>query len=337
MPYNPEETDKIKKLLLSIDEGNKLLAIELLKNEDNVDDFAALLAFLLALTPPKTEFYNSLQTIFKNVSATAKTLWTAASKLLAVYETDKEKISNLLEDYEKHIHIFDDFMRNGPEYAEAYRSLGKRLMSIPKKQKKGLEYLQKAAEFNPNNYVANYDYAYHLPSTKKNADKAIVLYKQCLFLDNSFYGAFHNLGKAYAAKGDFDNAIEIYKEGLTKFPNQADMMIELSLSTKQNGNVPEARRLLELALSVSPNNDLAHNNYAFMLWNSYQEYDLALEHINKALKLSPKNAIYSHTLAEVEWYGFKNKEKALAALHKAKVVDKRYKAGDKMIEEVEKG
>jgi tetratricopeptide (TPR) repeat protein len=112
-------------------------------------------------------------------------------------------------------------------------------------------------------------------------------------------------------------------------------MIELSLSIKQTGNIPEARRLLELSLSINPNSHLAHNNYAFMLWDSYQEYDLALEHINKALKIKPKHATYWHTFAEVLWYGFKNKEKALEALYKAKEVDKSYKAGDKMIEELE--
>lgn len=333
--YSPEEIDKINKLLLSIDEGNKLLAIELLKNEDNVEDFAAVLAFLLALTPEKTEFYEGLQAIFKNVSTIKQHIWTTATKLLAVYETNKEKITALLEDYEQHIHVFDHFMRHAPQYAEAYHSLGRRMMSISGKQKKGMEYLAKAVEFNPNNYDATYDYAYHLPETKQNMDKIIMLYKQCLFLDNSFYGAYHNLGKAYAAKGDFDSAVEIYKEGLVKFPNQSDTMIELSLSIKQTGNIPEARRLLELSLSINPNSHLAHNNYAFMLWDSYQEYDLALEHINKALKIKPKHATYWHTLAEVLWYGFKNKEKALEALYKAKEVDKSYKAGDKMIEEVE--
>lgn len=328
MEWSQEEIEKIQKLLLSEDESNQLIGLELLKQGESIDDFIPLLAFLRHADEQRQEVIAIIEKILSTTSKRKRTYWENTCKVF-------QKVTKPnFEKFEKHEKLFDTYIKTSPRFSELYYWLGIRLRSFLNDNIKGLEYLRKAADYNPHDYDANFNYAYHLDDSPENLDIVIKHYSRCIYINNSHYEAYHNLGKAYAAKGDITRAIKTFREGLTKSPTNVDSRIELSLLVKEQGDLHEARQLLEQALELSPGNDLANNNFAFLLWDSFQEYDLALEYIQKAIKIRPKYALYWHTLAEVEWYGFKNKKNALAALQKAKKVDKNYTAGDAMIAEL---
>jgi tetratricopeptide (TPR) repeat protein len=203
-------------------------------------------------------------------------------------------------------------------------------------KQKGLEYLKKAVHFAPNSYSHNFDYAFNLNESKKNAQTIIKHYEKCIEIDDYGIGPYHNIGRIYSHYlKEYQKALEVMKIGNDKFPC-ADTMIEMALAEENIGNIDTARNYLEMAIKQFSESDLAYNNLAFLLWQNYNEPDYAKFNIEKALEIKPYEGLYWHTLAEVEWYAFKNKEKALEALYKAKKVQKSYKGGDEMIAELEK-
>jgi tetratricopeptide (TPR) repeat protein len=335
MNWNPEEKENLIKLLLSVDHSNRTLALELLNQANECDDFATPLFFLDAciydikqeagfnlvlnkISLEKQAFYNDTLGFFKNL-----------------YYLNKKELQDSLALYEERLASeFEKLFKLATQYSHIYNSLGNNLISLNLK-KKGLEYLKKAVEYNPESYSNNFDFAYNLNESKKNALTIIQHYKKCITIKDNGIGPYHNIGRIYAHQlGEYSLALEVMKEGISKYP-YADTMIEMALAEENLGNLPEAREYLLMALKTDPDSNLAHNNLAFMLWKYFKEFDLAKSHINAAIKLKSREGLYWHTLAEVEWYGFKNKELALEALYKAKEVQKSYRGGDEMIAELE--
>ena len=335
MNWNQEEKENLVKLLLSIDQDNRSLALELLNQANNCDDFATPIFFLdtciyeihqdptfhlvlKKISAEKQAFYNDIIGFFKNL-----------------YYLNKKEMQDCIALYEEKLASeFEKLFKLAAQYSHLYNSLGNNLISLNMK-KKGLEYLEKAVKFNPESYSNNFDFAYNLNESKKNALTIIKHYKKCIEIKDNGIGPYHNVGRIYAHQlGEYALALEVMKEGIGKYP-YADTMIEMAMAEENLGNLPEAREYLLMALKTDPDSNLAHNNLAFMLWKYFKEFDLAKSHINAAIKLKSREGLYWHTLAEVEWYGFKNKELALDALYKAKEVQKSYRGGDEMIAELE--
>jgi tetratricopeptide (TPR) repeat protein len=332
--WSKEELDKIKKLLLSADEDNQLLGLELLKQVDNKDDFAPLLVFLSIAESGRYDIVDSVKGILKILDPTVRNYWKNVCNLI-IDNSSKTK-TELVENFEKHIDLFDSFLLQAPRFSETYYEIGRKLIKNFKMSKNGLEFLRKGAEANPEDFNVNFDYAFFLPEEAKNADTIIRHYNICLSIKSSFFGTYHNLGKAYMLKGDIKKAIEVFRNCLSKFPQKWETMIELSMSVKENGDKLEARSLLEQAISINPDSHLAHNNFSFLLWSEFKnEQELALYHITKALEIKPLKGLYWHTKAEVYWYGFEDKEKAFEALHKGMEVEPGYNGCGAMIKELE--
>jgi tetratricopeptide (TPR) repeat protein len=334
--WSQEELDKIQKLLLSEDEDNQLLAMELLNQVENRDEFIPILSFLLIADSNRPEVEYAAEEILMNTDETLNSYWKKVCEVFDPYVDYTEKDQMAFDNLEKHIALFDSFLEQAPRFSKVYQKLGKELIKRLSKPEKGLEFIRKAADANPNDFQANFDYAFQLAEKKEHADTIIKHYMNCLNVNNSFFEIYHNLGKTYVLKRDIKKAVEVFRLCLAKFPQKWETMIELSLSLKELGDKDEARSLLEQALALNPESHLAHNNMSFLLWSEYGEHELALNHIKRALEILPKKGIYWHTEAEVHWYGFKNKEKALEALYQGKKADNNYKGGDSMIRELEK-
>ena len=336
MNWTAEEKENLTKLLLSIDGNNRSLAFEILNQAKCTDEFSAELHFLICCNIDLEEEPNFF-IVYDKMSKTELERYNEVSDFMfPLRHQSKQKISEFLNLYETSFAaIFERFFTMAPHYAYMYNSLGNYLIRY-KFKKKGLEYLEKAVGYYPESFSNNFDYAYHLNESKKNAPTIIRLYKKCIEIDDSGVGPYHNIGRIYAHQlKDYKKALEILKEGNDKFPN-ADTMIEMAMAEENLGNLETAKNYLESAISAFPDSDLAYNNLAFMQWSYFNEFKEAKKNIKIALKISPKDGLYWHTLAEVELFGFKNKKKALEALHQAKAVQPGYKAADLMIAEIEK-
>lgn len=336
MNWTSEEKENLLKLLLSVDESNRNLAFEILNTIYNIDEFAPVL-YLIYNVDYEIIAHENILRLFGKISAEKNKEWTEKSELIkSIYRFSKIELKDLLENYEKEaMQIFETYLAMAPQHAHVYNTIGNRFIRMGMKTK-GLSFLKKAAEFNPQSYTNNFDYAFNTSESKKNAAIVIKHYKKCIELEDRGIAPYHNMGRLYAHQmGDYFKAIEILKEGLLKYPKSTDTMIELASSLGHSGNIKDERSYLEQAIENDSYCHLAHNNFAFLLWSKFKEYDKAKTHILNALNIKPKDGLYWHTLAEVEWYGFKNREKALEALYKGKSVQKSYKGGDQMIAELE--
>jgi hypothetical protein len=337
MNWSSEEKENLTKLLLSVDKNNRALGIEILNQSENPEEFTDLFYFLISCNFEIGEEPN-FQTVLDKIQDERKALPLRVFDFFCpLRSSKKEEINEFIDLFEaQYTSVFERYFAIAPHYAYLYNSLGNYLIYNKMKQK-GLEYLKKAAHFAPDSYSHNFDYAFNLNESKKNALTIIKHYEKCIELDDFGIGPYHNIGRIYSHHlKDYAKALEIMKVGNDKYPC-ADTMIEMALAEENLGNIDLARNYLEMAINTFPDSDLAYNNFAFLLWKFYDEPEYAKSNIDKALQIKPNDGLYWHTLAEVEWYAFKNREKALEALYKAKKVQKSYKGGDEMIAELEKG
>lgn len=336
MNWTSEEKENLTKLLLSIDGNNRALAFEILNQAEKTDDFSDVLNFLICCNIDFNEEPNFFN-VYDKLSKEALSVYESITDfMLPLRHQSKQKINEFLELYESSFAAkFEQFFTMAPHYAYIYNSLGNYLIRY-KFKKKGLEYLEKAVSYYPESFSNNFDYAYHLNESKKNAATIIRLYQKCIEIDDAGIGPYHNIGRIYLHQlKDYKKALEIMTVGNNKFPN-SDTMIEMAMAEENLGNLETAKNYLKSAILTFPDSDLAYNNLAFMQWNYFKEFKEAKKNIKLALKINPFEGLYWHTLAEVELFGFKNKKKALEALHQAKTVQPSYRAAAKMIDEIEK-
>ena len=152
MQWDKEEFAKIEILLLSADESNQLIGFELLKQSIVFDDFAPLLSFLSLADADRPVIIETAKQILATMNPEIQTYWEKACKILDKKSNKTAKIK----DFEEHLTIFDHYVKTAPRFSQAYLFLGKKIMMIYNNRPKGLEYLRKAVDFNPEDYDANY-------------------------------------------------------------------------------------------------------------------------------------------------------------------------------------
>jgi tetratricopeptide (TPR) repeat protein len=104
------------------------------------------------------------------------------------------------------------------------------------------------------------------------------------------------------SKGDFPNALEHYKKAKALDPKNSIAAALLGRELSNAGQVPEAIASYRDALKANPNNVFALNNLAFLLAESGQNLDDALQMALSAQKLARNNSALADTLG---WVYFK--------------------------------
>ena len=84
-----------------------------------------------------------------------------------------------------------------------------------------------------------------------NADE-IAEYKRTLEIDSDYAPAYLNLGAALFAKQQYDEAIQVYRDGIRINPLIASLHYSLSLALEHQNRTGEAQAELALALKVDP-------------------------------------------------------------------------------------
>jgi tetratricopeptide (TPR) repeat protein len=80
----------------------------------------------------------------------------------------------------------------------------------------------------------------------------IVEYKRALEINPDLVLAYLNLGAALYAKGEYENAIQVYREGINVNPLVASLHYSLSIALQQRNNTQEAKDELALAVKIDP-------------------------------------------------------------------------------------
>ncbi len=144
-------------------------------------------------------------------------------------------------------------------------------------------------------------------------DAAIQEYNAALKLDAANPNILVNLGSAYQAKGDFENAIAFYKQALSKDPNnkpaqegiknaqsafagkQLDDAIAKAAAAFKSGNYAEALQQYQYVLRSNPQDAAAHFNVGATL-QALKRIDESIAEYKQAVSMAPKNDAYADAL-----------------------------------------
>jgi Flp pilus assembly protein TadD len=79
---------------------------------------------------------------------------------------------------------------------------------------------------------------------------------------SDYFSAHYNLGNAYAAQGQFEEAIVQFAEAVRLHPNDSMAEANLGAALAESGQLLDAQTHLERALKLDPQNTVASDDLA---------------------------------------------------------------------------
>jgi len=109
-------------------------------------------------------------------------------------------------------------------------------------------------------------------------------------------------GKTDEAKAAFEKAIEVFNQGIGKYPDSDNLRINLIQAYVKADRTEEAIEQYEKEVSVHPNDKIARYNLG-VLYMEAENFEKSILHLKKALEIDPEyeNALYNITVAYVNW------------------------------------
>jgi len=99
--------------------------------------------------------------------------------------------------------------------------------------------------------------------------------------------ANNEIGKVYHEKGEFYKAMDFYRKAIRLQPDYAKAYYNLGNAYNDIGKKQEAMALYKRAIEINPNLAEAYNNLA-VLYYIFNQFDLAINHCDKAVELGYK-------------------------------------------------
>jgi tetratricopeptide (TPR) repeat protein len=120
-------------------------------------------------------------------------------------------------------------------------------------------------------------------------DAAIDSYKQALKIKPDYADAYNNIGNALQNKGELEVAIESYKQALKIKPNSAESYNNMGNALQGKGDFEASIDSFKKALKIQPDYAEAYNNMGNAL-KAKGDLEVALDSYKKALKIKPDYA-----------------------------------------------
>ena len=98
--------------------------------------------------------------------------------------------------------------------------------------------------------------------------------------------AYVNVGAAYQARGDFDEAAEVYRRALERFPNNGILHNNLGVIYRSHGDLDRAAEAFQAAIRVSPGFAMPYFNLGLLLQGAGYRAE-AIASYQRFLELAP--------------------------------------------------
>jgi predicted CXXCH cytochrome family protein len=108
-----------------------------------------------------------------------------------------------------------------------------------------------ATQLYPQDAGAHFNLGIAYGAMKK--DDEIAEYRRTIEIDPDYVPAYLNWGGALYAKGQYEEAIQLYRQGINVNPLNASLHYSLSIALEHQNNAEEANKELALALKIDPN------------------------------------------------------------------------------------
>ncbi|GAX60606.1 hypothetical protein SCALIN_C13_0119 [Candidatus Scalindua japonica] len=209
---------------------------------------------------------------------------------------------------------FETLKKAEPENVYTYFPMVRSYLALDE-DKKAHELLKKVLELDPENQNARSLIA-KIYAKNDKLSKAIEQLNHILH-DNPKSAEAYGLGIFYFDKGEYDNAISIYKQGIENFPNNVMLLCNLSVTYLMNGDYKRAKDTCSRTINIQPEG-IIPNLCMVNIFLSKGELEGALSHLsNEALSL---NNMQKDSLLGLINYCRKNKLASKIGYHLGKSI-----------------
>lgn len=108
-------------------------------------------------------------------------------------------------------------------------------------------------------------------------------------------------GQLLYEAGEPRAALDIYNHGLQEVPDSIELRYGRSMAHERLGNIAAARRDLRDVLDSEPNDVRALNALGYLMANHGEDYDQALDYIERALEAEPDNPAILDSMGWVQY------------------------------------
>lgn len=303
---NLEELNSLSRLLLSEDDVNIMLGLELLKNNPQVIGMVRRELILVSFFCEDEQLKQQvIQLVINSFGEKNYQKWTdgfAIFNQLPRLHRYSIQVQQLVAQFENIRPDYEQFIIQNRFYSKRYhriaRILDTRMNSM---QQKAKEYYYVAHLGNPKDTDILFDLAYLLSELNEN-DSAIDYYKKILSLEPKNALVYSNLGGLYLEYlGDTLKAYQVYLEAYKIEPQNVIYMQTLgmaSISMNDPKIVEKGKNLLEEAITIDPHYILSWNSLANYYWLQAKDYEKAKATYLKALEYDKTNNLILFNLGE---------------------------------------
>ncbi len=188
--------------------------------------------------------------------------------------------------FDKSINMFEYATRLEPDSTDTYKNLAFVYMGAGENDK-AIAPLQKMIDIEHS--LDGYKYL------------GIIYYDQGILAKSKFSDS-HNPQDSVTAAESFNKAIKVLEEGRKYFPENPDLLLNLSNSYINAGKVEVALDVFKTGVEKDPSNKYYRYNYGVLLLGK-NDFEGAVEQFKKAIDLDSEyqNAIYNLAVTYVKW------------------------------------
>ena len=162
---------------------------------------------------------------------------------------------------------------------------------------------QEGLRINPEDHRAyhNFGFVQMLSGQHQAAEKS---FKMAIDLDSNHAPSYSKLGDIFADRGDIEQAIHYYQEGLRVQPNDFITRTNLGIALMHKGEIEAAISELRIAIALNPDSAEVHFNLSSLLLLSgkyeegWSEYEYRLD-----MNFLSRNQVRSRQFAKTKWAG----------------------------------